>query len=42
MMRKGDCVMPNPAVAGEVRFVNRLFYLARLIGKDRHAILQSY
>ena len=28
MIRKGNCVMLDPGVAGEVRFVNRLFYLA--------------
>jgi transposase-like protein len=27
MIRKGNCVMLDPGVAGEVRFVNRLFYL---------------
>jgi IS6 family transposase len=27
MIRKGNCVMLDPDVAGEVRFVNRLFYL---------------
>jgi transposase, IS6 family len=27
MIRKGNCVTLDPGVAGEVRFVNRLFYL---------------
>jgi IS6 family transposase len=27
MIRKGNCIMLDPGVAGEVRFVNRLFYL---------------
>ena len=27
MFRKGNCVMLDPGVAGEVRFVNRHFYL---------------
>ena len=28
MIRKGNCMMLDPGVAGEVRFVNRLFYLS--------------
>jgi hypothetical protein len=27
MIRKGNCVMLDPGVTGEVRFVNRFFYL---------------
>jgi transposase-like protein len=27
MIRKGNCVMLDPSVTGEVRFVNLLFYL---------------